>query len=86
MSAVSLEKITTELESFVRDRFEVDADDDFFSAELNLWEEGYIDSAGVVEMIAYLEDTYSIEIPKAMLFDPDFTSVEGIAVRIARLI
>lgn len=86
MSAVSLEKIGTELESFVRDRFEVESDDTFFSTELNLWEEGYIDSAGVVEMIAYLEDTYAIAIPKAMLFDPEFTSVEGIAERIARLL
>ena len=45
-----------------------------------------MDSVGVVEMITYLEDTFSLEVPKALLFDPEFTSVIGIAVRIAALL
>jgi acyl carrier protein len=45
-----------------------------------------VDSAGVVELIAYLEDGYAIQIPRSMLFDPGFTSVDGIAERVARLL
>ena len=86
MAPVTIELIARDLESFVRDRFEIESDDDFFSTKLNLWEEGYVDSAGVVELIAHLEDTYSIEIPKAMLFDPKFTSVDGIAESVSMLL
>ena len=83
---MTVEAIARDLESFIRERFEVEPDDDFFSTNLNLWNEGYVDSAGVVELIAHLEDTYSIEIPKPMLFDAKFTSVEGIAESVSRLL
>jgi len=83
---VTAAEIGQELEAFVRDRFQVEEDDDFFATDVNLWEEGYVDSAGVVELIAYLEDTYSTTIPRSMLFDPGFTSVDGIAERVASLL
>ena len=69
MSSVTATEVAQDLETFVRERFQVEEDDDLFSPDVNLWEEGYVDSAGVVELIAYLEDTYAIQIPRAMLFD-----------------
>ena len=78
--------IAERFEQFIRENFEVEDDDDFFSPSINLWEEGYVDSVGVVEIITFLEETYAIEIPKPMLFDPAFTSVSGIAERIASLL
>lgn len=86
MSSVTAAEVGQDLDAFVRDRFQVEQDDDFFTTDVNLWEEGYVDSAGVVELVAYLEDTYSIKIPRSMLFDPGFTSVDGIAERVARLL
>ena len=86
MSPTTHIHIAEKLEAFVRTRFEVDSDDTFFSPDLNLWEEGYVDSAGVVELIAYLEDTHAVEIPRSMLFDPMFTSIDGIARCIAKLL
>ncbi len=86
MSRVTAGEVAQELEAFVRERFQVEEDDDFFTPDVNLWEEGYVDSAGVVELIAYLEDSYTIQIPRSMLFDPGFTSVDGIAERIVRLL
>ena len=50
-----------------------------FSRRINLWDEGYVDSMGVVEIIEYLETTYQIKIPEAVLFSPDFTHIDGIA-------
>ncbi len=82
---MAVEKIATELESFIREQFQVEDDDAFFSREVNLWEEGYVDSAGVVEVIAHLEETYSVKIPKKLLFDPGFTCIDGMAERIERL-
>jgi acyl carrier protein len=67
------------VERFIRSRFRVRTDDDHFSRDVNLWEDGYVDSAGVVEMIAFLEKTFVIKLPDEVLFDPDFTYIRGIA-------
>ena len=77
--------VANELEAFIRDHFQIPDDDDLFTREVNLWEEGYVDSMGVVEVLAFLEDHFAVEIPKELLFDPSFTTVEGIARLIASL-
>jgi acyl carrier protein len=79
-----LETIESTVEEFIRTRFRVRPADDHFSREVNLWEEGYVDSAGVVEMIAFLETTFSVTLPEEVLFDPDFTFIRGIARLIAK--
>jgi acyl carrier protein len=77
------ENIEKAVEEFIRSRFRVRPEDDHFSRDVNLWEEGYVDSAGVVEMIAFIEQTFSITLPEEILFDPDFTYIRGIARLIA---
>lgn len=79
------EEIAVSLESFVREQFQVPEDDSFFTRELNLWEEGYIDSPGVIEVIAFLEETFSVTIPQETLFLPDFTCIRGMAKAISDL-
>lgn len=73
------DSIAARVEAFIRERFHVPEDDAWFSRQSNLWEEGYIDSTGVVEVIAHLESTFGIVLPDEVLFDPAFSSVEGIA-------
>jgi acyl carrier protein len=73
------EHIEKVVEDFVRKRFLVRPDDGFFGREVNLWEAGYVDSAGVVEMIAFLEQRFDTSLPEEVLFDPDFTNIRGIA-------
>jgi acyl carrier protein len=68
-----------EISAFIRERFDVPADDKYFNLDVNLWEEGYVDSLGVVEVIAHLEKTYALKIPEMMLFSPDFTSIAGMS-------
>jgi acyl carrier protein len=72
------------VEAFIRERFRVRADDDLFDRDVNLWESGYVDSGGVVEMIAFLERTFGITLPEEVLFDPDFTHIRGIARLVTR--
>ena len=86
MTDTKMGQVAQDLEDFIRENFQVEHADEFFTRKVNLWEEGYVDSIGVVETISYLENTYSIQIPKVMLFDPKFTSVDGIAERIANLV
>ena len=73
------EQIMTVVESFIRKRFSIRPDDEFFGRDVNLWETGYVDSAGVVEMIAFLEQSFHTTLPEEVLFDPDFTNIRGIA-------
>jgi acyl carrier protein len=78
------EETESTVEEFIRTRFRVRPDDDFFTRDVNLWDAGYVDSAGAVEMIAYLERTFAVTLPEEVLFDPDFTHIRGIARLIAR--
>lgn len=75
----TVNEVAASVETFVRARARVGADDRRFSRRINLWEAGYLDSIGVVEMIGYIERTFDVSLPDEALFDPDFTSVDGIA-------
>jgi acyl carrier protein len=81
----STEKAACEIETFVRDRFQIPAEDDLFSRHINLWEEGYVDSLGVVEVIEFLERHFQIKLPEEVIFAPDFTSIDGIARYVSSL-
>jgi acyl carrier protein len=77
--------IVPELETFVRRQFRVKADDPYFTIDTNLWEDGYVDSTGAIELIAHLEMTYGIGLSQEALFDPSFTTVRGIGALVERV-
>lgn len=79
MTRVDVETIAADLEAFLRRSFQIPGDDAGFTRHVNLWEEGYVDSAGVVETIAHLETTWRITLPEHVVFDPAFTHVAGMA-------
>jgi acyl carrier protein len=83
--AAELPSIADELESFIRESFQVPPNDPTFSRSLNLWDEGYVDSPGVLEVLAYLEDRYGVTIPQEALFLPEFTCINGMAQVVAEL-
>ena len=72
------EGVAQALELFIRHQFQVPPRDDQFTRVVNLWEAGYVDSIGVAEVIAFLEDTFAVTIPPETLFDPDFVHIDGI--------
>lgn len=80
------EEIAVELERFLRQSFQIADDDAFFTRHVNLWEEGYVDSAGVVETIAHLESRWGVRLPEEVVFDPRFTHVAGIAAVVGKLV
>ena len=83
MSGVSPETCAVVLEAFIRANYQVGGDDPCFGPDVNLWEEGYVDSTGVVEVIAFLEETFRVTITDEMLFSSEFTSIAGIAKLVA---
>lgn len=85
MTVMESETYAVVLEAFIRKNFLVRPDDAYFDGNVNLWEEGYVDSMGVIEVIAFLEETFNVTIPDEMLFSPDFTSISGMSKLIAEL-
>ena len=79
------QQVAEELERFVRARFQVRSDDATFSRGVHLFEEGYVDSTGLVELIGHLEATFGVHVPEDAIFDPSFSSIDGIAKVIAVL-
>lgn len=79
MASSILETVAAQLDAFIRERFGVPPDDRGFTRTVRLWDEGYIDSIGVAEMIAFLEKTFRVTISNDVVFSPDFTNINGIA-------
>lgn len=77
------EAIASTLEWFIRDRFKVPPQDQMFSRTVMLWDEGYVDSIGIAEVIAFLESTFEVTISNDVLFSQDFTNIDGIARLVA---
>jgi acyl carrier protein len=74
-----VEAAARDIEQFVRQRFQIADNDRSFNRSVNLWEEGYVDSLGVVEVIAFLEQRFRTRLPEEIVFSPEFTSIDGIA-------
>lgn len=56
------QEIVTQLETFVRSRFEIAPDDKDFNADVHLFDYGYLDSFGAQELIAFVEKTFSTKV------------------------
>jgi acyl carrier protein len=67
------------IERFVRDQFSVRDGDPHFDRTVDLFESGYVDSVGVVELLAFVDEEFGVEIPENLLVSDDFSSVDGIA-------
>jgi acyl carrier protein len=82
---MELVEIQDRVESFVREQFHVAQDDPRFDRATDLYEGGYIDSVGVVELLAFIAETFGVTVPEAELLSPDFSSIEGIGAVVHRL-
>jgi acyl carrier protein len=67
------------IETIVRNQFSVNPDDPGFDREVDLFEHGYVDSVGVVELLGFLQEKFDVEIPDDDLLSEDFSSIAGIA-------
>jgi acyl carrier protein len=81
----TVEVAARDIERFIRQRFQIADDEAGFTRRVNLWEEGYVDSLGVVEVIAFLEQRFRIALPEDVVFSPSFTSIDDIACVVVNL-
>jgi methoxymalonate biosynthesis acyl carrier protein len=78
--------IGADLEHFVRQTFAVDSGDPNFDRSVDLFEAGYVDSVGITEMLAYINETYGIDIPDDHLLSDEFACIDGMAAVICRML
>ena len=80
---MTAQQIADELEAFIRSQFMVSNADRSFDRTVDLFDGGYVDSIGLAELLAFIEDRFAVEIPEEDLFSARFASIEGMADIIA---
>ena len=71
-------EIASAVERFIHKQFRIDESVPSLR-DTHLFESGCVDSAGVVELIAFLESTFAIKLDDDQVFSEDFTTINGIA-------
>lgn len=56
------ERVLSEIDAFLRSKYEIAQDDPDFSNDVHLFDYGYLDSFGAQELIEHIESTYKITI------------------------
>ena len=74
------------IEDFVRTHFKVASTDPGFDSQVDLFERGYIDSIGFVELIEFLNVEFGVEISDEDLLSDNFSTVAGIAYIVSQML
>jgi acyl carrier protein len=71
-------EVASAIEAFIRRQFRIIEGDAAFSRDAHLFEGGYVDSAGVVELLMFVESTYGVTLDDEQIFSDQFTTINGI--------
>lgn len=78
--------IADRIERFLRASFAIAGDDPGFTRAVDLFEAGYVDSVGVVETLAFIAETFGVEVPDEALLSDGFATIDGMAQVVAGLV
>ena len=73
------------IETFIRRQFRIVDNDPAFSRDAHLFEGGYVDSAGVVELLMFIESTFDVTFGDEQIFSDQFSTINGISALLASL-
>lgn len=77
-------QVAERVERYVRSQFRVAPADTRFSRSLPLFEAGYVDSVGVVELLSFLAEEFAVHLPDDALMSDEFSTIDGIAAIVCR--
>jgi acyl carrier protein len=83
---MDVEAIADRIEKFLREQFLIADDDPGFTRTVDVYESGYVDSVGVVELLAFIEEEFGVEVPEGELLSDEFSTIDGIARVVAELV
>jgi acyl carrier protein len=75
----SLDGIAASVERFIRLEGAVAPGDPDFSRSVDLLDAGYLDSLGIVHLIAFIEQEFSLPLSDEVLADQRIATIHGIA-------
>lgn len=82
---MSRDAIAARVEGWIRRQFAVAEADPGFSRSRRLFDGGYIDSVGFVELLEFLRDEFGVSVPDDLLLSDEFATIDGIAGVVERL-
>ncbi len=77
---MELSQIMEEMRTYVRSRFEIGESDAVFDDDVHLFDYGYIDSFGAVDLTQFSESKYGIEISNDDLIMHPLNTIREISV------
>lgn len=77
--AMTIDTIMDRLRTFIREQFKVPPSDKEFTDDVHLFDYGYIDSFGAVELTTFVETTFGIQVTQSDLVACPLNSVREIA-------
>jgi acyl carrier protein len=80
---VEVDAIADRIEKYLREQFSIVDDDPGFTRTVDLYDTGFVDSVGVVELLAFIEAEFGVDIPDSELLSSRFSNIEGIAQIVA---
>ncbi len=78
------QELLQQLEQHIRERYEIEEDDDDFGLDVHLFDYGFIDSIGATALIAHIEKTYGIQVTNQDLMLYPLNTVREIAEFISK--
>lgn len=79
-------EVARTIETYLRNAFQIAKDDPGFTGAVDLFQAGYVDSVGVIETLAFINETFKVEVPDTVLVSDEFVSINGMAHVIVQLI
>jgi len=70
--------ITKEIHDYIIETFEIEEDEDF-DGDVNLFDYGYVDSLAAMTILAFLEESFGIEITQRDLMLHSMNSINELA-------
>ena len=74
----------SKIRQFIQENFVIGLDDTELSEDDSFLETGIIDSTGVLEMVAFIEETYGFNVEDEEVLPENFDSINNLAAYIER--
>lgn len=79
-----MDDIERMIDEYLREQLEITEDDDDYGVELNLFDAGYLDSVGAMQLIVFIEERFAVEISQKDITLYPMNTIEEIASVVRR--
>jgi D-alanine--poly(phosphoribitol) ligase subunit 2 len=76
---MEIPEIKDTLRSFIVEKFGVPADDSEFNDDVHLFDYGYVDSFGAVELVSFVQQSFGVEVSQSDLVAYPMNTITEIA-------